>query len=99
MSKVLTKALDKPCKRDVKNYFMEEMMKAQKTNTQQSEVLFQKLGATWYVFSESGDDMVYSALPDGMDPRTTKVELLEVVEEHLKKVKNHTRNSKTEVAA
>ena len=44
--------------------------------------------------------MVFSALPDGMDPRTTKVELLEVVEEHMKKVKNQTiRNSKAEIAA
>lgn len=100
MSKVLTIAFDKSFKRDVRNYFTEEMMKAQKTNTQQSEVLFQKLGATWYVFSESGNDMVYSALPDGMDPRTTKVELLEIVEEHMKKVRNHGRsNRKAEVAA
>ncbi len=74
-------------------------MKAQKTNTQQSEVLFQKLGATWYVFSASGDDMVYSALPTGMDPRSTKIELIEVVEEHMKKVKSHDRNRKAEVAA
>ena len=99
MSKVSTIAFDKSFKRDVQTYFMEEMMKAQKTNTQQSEVLFQKLGATWYVFSESGNDMVYSALPDGMDPRTTKVELLEVVEEHMKKVRNHGRNRKAEVTA
>jgi hypothetical protein len=75
------------------------MMKAQKTNTQQSEVLFQKLGATWYVFSESGDDMVYSALPAGMDPRSTEVELLEIVEEHMKKVKGHTHTRKSEIAA
>lgn len=100
MSKVWTIAFDKSFKRDVKNYFTEEMMKAQKTSTQQqSEVLFQKLGATWYVFSESGEDMVYSALPDGMDPRSTKVELLEVVEEHMKKVRNQSRNRKTEVTA
>jgi hypothetical protein len=75
------------------------MMKAQKTNTQQSEVLFQKLGATWYVFSESGDDMVYSALPAGMDPRSTKIELLEIVEEHMKKVRSQPHTRKTEVAA
>jgi hypothetical protein len=78
---------------------MEEMMKAQKTSSQQSEVLFQKLGATWYVFSESGDDMVYSALPDGMDPRNTKLELIEIVEEHLKKVRNIDRTRKVEIAA
>jgi hypothetical protein len=78
---------------------MEEMMKAQKTNTQQSEVLFQKLGATWYVFSESGDEMVYSALPSGMDPRSTKLELIEIVEEHMKKVRGHDRSRKMEIGA
>jgi len=68
---------------------MEEIMKATKSNTQASEVLFQKLGSTWYVFSEVKGDMVYSALPDGMDPHTTKMELFEVIEEHMTKISRH----------
>lgn len=74
-------------------------MKALKTNTLQSDVLFQKLGNTWYVFSEIGDEMVYSALPTGVDPRSTKIELLEVIEDHMKKVKGLERTRKVDVAA
>lgn len=51
-----------------------------------TEVLFQKLGSTWYAFSQIGEEIVFSALPDGVDPRTQKVELYEVIEEHLEKV-------------
>jgi hypothetical protein len=50
------------------------------------EVLFQKLGNTWYVFTEINEELIYSALPSGMDPKTTKMELYEVIEEHLQKV-------------
>ncbi len=50
------------------------------------DVLFQKLGNTWYVFSEINDDFIYSALPAGLNPKTTKLELFEVIEEHMKKV-------------
>lgn len=64
-------------------------MKATKSNTQANEVLFQKLGTTWYVFSEVKGDMIYSALPDGMDPHTTKMELFEVIEEHMTKISRH----------
>ncbi|MCT4643173.1 MAG: hypothetical protein N4A33_12860 [Bacteriovoracaceae bacterium] len=56
-----------------------------------NEVLFQKLGPTWYIFTEINDEVVYSAMPDGMDPRTTKLELFEVIEEHMKKVATHPR--------
>lgn len=52
------------------------------------DVLFQKLGNTWYVFSEINDDFIYSALPAGLNPKTTKLELFEVIEEHMKKVSN-----------
>lgn len=51
-----------------------------------TEVLFQKLGSTWYAFSQIGEEIVFSALPAGVDPRTQKVELYEVIEEHLEKV-------------
>jgi hypothetical protein len=79
--------------------FMEGIMKASKANTHQTnEVLFQKLGTTWYVFSEVEGELVYSALPEGMSPHTTKLELFEVVEDHMAKVAKHNRR-KAEVAA
>ncbi len=53
------------------------------------EVLFQKLGNTWYVFTETQNDVVYSALPQGMTPHTTKLELFEVIEDHLERVADH----------
>lgn len=73
-------------------------MKAVKTDSKTAEVLFQKLGNTWYVFTEIGSEMVYSALPTGMDPRTTKLELYDVIEEHMKKVAKQTKRA-TEVSA
>jgi len=73
-------------------------MKAVKSNTQTNEVLFQKLGTTWYVFTEIKGDMIYSALPNGMDPHSTKLELFEVIEEHMEKVSKHYDRS-SEVAA
>ena len=51
-----------------------------------ADVLFQKLGNTWYIFTEINNELVYSAMPDGMDPRETKLELYEVIEEHLQNV-------------
>ena len=63
-----------------------------------SEVLFQKLGTTWYVFTEVNGEMVYSALPVGMDPYSTKLELFEVIEDHMEKVSKH-YGRKPEVAA
>lgn len=68
-------------------------MKATKTETKTAEVLFQKLGNTWYVFTEVGTEMVYSALPTGMDPRTTKLELYNVIEDHMKKVAKQSKRS------
>lgn len=74
------------------------MKAATTSNTQTNEVLFQKLGNTWYVFTEVQGDMVYSALPDGMTPHTTKLELFEVIEEHMDKVSKH-YGRKPEIAA
>ena len=62
----------------------------------ESEVLFQKLGNKWYVFSEIDNNFVYSALPEGINPKTTKLELFEVIEDHIKKVSDHvTRDTET----
>ena len=57
-----------------------------KKQIKESEVLFQKLGNVWYVFSEVDGECIYSALPQGMDPHSTKLELFEVIEEHLEQV-------------
>lgn len=70
----------------------------QKSQTAQSEVLFQKLGHTWYVFSEINNELVYSAMPEGMDPRSTKLELFHVIEEHMKKVSTQYDHIKNQVA-
>lgn len=62
------------------------------------EVLFQKLGQTWYIFTEINKEVVYSAMPEGMDPKTTKLELFDVIEEHMRKVATHPRNTAPEAA-
>ena len=67
-------------------------------SSSQSEVLFQKLGQTWYVFSEINNELVYSALPDGMDPRETKLELFHVIEEHMQKVSKQFKNLQEKAA-
>lgn len=67
-------------------------------NESMNEVLFQKLGATWYIFTEVNSEFVYSAMPEGMDPRSTKLELFEVIESHMAKVATHPRFQGTEVA-
>lgn len=101
MSKVLTATARKVMQETKSAQFQEEIMKASKTNTNTlptSEVLFQKMGSTWYVFTEVAGDMVYSALPHGMDPHTTNLELFEVIEDHMSKVSQH-YGRKPEVAA
>lgn len=62
------------------------------------EVLFQKLGQTWYIFTEINSEVVYSAMPEGMDPTKTKLELFDVIENHMKKVATHPRYQSTEAA-
>ena len=61
------------------------------TNDITNEVLFQKLGKTWYIFTEINNQIIYSAMPDGMDPRNTKLELYDVIEEHMRKVATQPR--------
>jgi len=55
-------------------------------NFKEQDVLFQKLGPNWFVFSEIDGEVVYSSLPKGLDPRTTKLELYDVIEDHLEKM-------------
>ena len=56
------------------------------TNTLENEVLFQKLGTSWYIFTEIKGEIIYSVLPTGMNPHTTKLELYDVIEDHMSKV-------------
>ena len=57
------------------------------------DVLFQKIGNNWFIFSEVNNEVVYSVMPQGMDPKTTKLELYEIIEEHMTKVASHKRRS------
>ena len=57
------------------------------------DVLFQKIGNTWFIFSEVNNEVVYSVMPAGMDPKETKLELYEIIEEHMTKVASHKRRS------
>ena len=67
-----------------------------KTNTVKNnvkDVLFQKIGNTWFIFSEVNNEVVYSVMPNGMDPKSTKLELYEIIEEHMTKVASHKRRN------
>ena len=57
-------------------------------NKKESNVLFQKLGSTWYIFTEINGEAIYSVMPQGMDPRDTKLELYEVINEHMENCAN-----------
>jgi hypothetical protein len=69
-----------------------------KIKNQVKDVLFQKIGNTWYIFSEVNNEVVYSVMPNGMDPKNTKLELYEIIEEHMTKVASHKRRSPEAVA-
>ena len=62
------------------------------------EALFQKIGNTWFIFSEVNSEVVYSVMPKGMDPKSTKLELFEIIEEHMTKVAANKRRSVEAVA-
>ncbi|MBA2404910.1 MAG: hypothetical protein H0V66_09085 [Bdellovibrionales bacterium] len=64
-----------------------------KTSDQVKDVLFQKIGNTWFIFSEVNNEAVYSVMPEGMDPKSTKLELFNIIEEHMTKVASHKRRS------
>jgi len=71
----------------------EGKMTASKTKDLVKDVLFQKIGNTWFIFSEVNNEVVYSVMPQGMDPKTTKLELFEIIEKHMAKVAGHKRRS------
>ncbi len=63
------------------------------TKSQVKDVLFQKIGNTWFIFSEVNNEVVYSVMPQGMDPHTTKLELYNVIEDHMTRVASHKKRS------
>lgn len=70
--------------------------KTSNTNSKKStdhvkDVLFQKIGNTWFIFSEVNNEAVYSVMPHGMDPKSTKLELFNIIEDHMTKVASHKR--------
>lgn len=74
-------------------------MRASRTSSNQKhEVLFQKLGATWYVFSEVKNDLIYTAVPEGIDPYQTTFDLIEVIEDHMVKINRKSRKKIVESA-
>ena len=66
---------------------------SKKTTDQVKDVLFQKIGNTWFIFSEVNNEIVYSVMPQGMDPKSTKLELFNIIEEHMSKVASSKRRS------
>jgi len=70
-----------------------EKNKSNKVKNQVKDVLFQKIGNTWFIFSEVNNEVIYSVMPKGMDPKETKLELYEIIEEHLSKVAANKRRS------
>jgi hypothetical protein len=69
------------------------MNKTAKTKSEVKDVLFQKIGTTWFIFSEVNNEVVYSVMPQGMDPYTTKLELYNVIEDHMTRVASHKKRS------
>lgn len=64
---------------------------SKKSADQVKDVLFQKIGNTWFIFSEVNNEAVYSVMPQGMDPKSTKLELFNIIEDHMSKVATHKR--------
>ncbi len=72
---------------------MSASSKNNSTTNSVKDVLFQKIGNTWFIFSEVNNEVVYSVMPAGMDPKSTKLELYNIIEEHMTKVASHKRRA------
>ena len=64
---------------------------SKKSADQVKDVLFQKIGNTWFIFSEVNNEIVYSVMPQGMDPKSTKLELFNIIEDHMSKIASQRR--------
>ncbi len=51
----------------------------EQVKTIDTEVLYQKLGNTWYAFAEINGEVLFRALPQGMDPKTTQFDFMQVI--------------------
>ena len=71
---------------------------SKKSSTVHKDVLFQKVGNTWFIFTEANGEMVYSVMPEGMDPKTTKLELYQIIEEHMDRVVSNKQRNRADVA-
>ncbi len=60
-----------------------------KTKTIDTEVLFQKIANTWYVFAEVDGEFLFRALPQGVDPKTTQFDFMQVVADQEKKAEKN----------
>ncbi|MBF0298805.1 MAG: hypothetical protein HQK51_08800 [Oligoflexia bacterium] len=71
--------------------------KDQQKDQKECEVLYQKLGERWYVFSEDEDgEVIFSAIPTEIDPRKNKFKLYNIIEEkNNNKNKNKIRSPRT----
>lgn len=69
-----------------------------KSSNVHKDVLFQQIGNTWFIFTEQNGELIYSVMPEGMDPRTTKLELYQIIEEHMDRVAGN-RSFKREAEA
>lgn len=74
-------------------------MNRESTSSLTSDVLFQRIGNNWFVFCEVNNEVIYSQLPEGIDPKTTKLELYHVIEEHLGRVYEYRKKSAADQAA
>ena len=61
-------------------------MPRKKEKYTESDVLFQKIGNDWFLFTQIGNEIIYTQLPPGLNPKTSKLQLYEVIEEHQKKI-------------
>lgn len=71
-------------------------VKAKTRIDKESDVLFQKLGNRWYIFTEQDGEVIYSVMPEGMDPRETKLELYDIIEEHMSNVSKKSKITNAE---
>jgi hypothetical protein len=63
---------------------MDDQFKIKKKNQESStEILFQKLGNRWYAFAEGEQGPIFTALPEGLDPRSTEFEFFEILENEI----------------
>lgn len=68
-------------------------------NSMDKDVLFQKIGNTWYIFCEQNGELMYTALPEYMDPYSIDFEIYEVLEAEFDKAASKPAKKSPETAA